>query len=490
VGDEPLDQREAVAPEAVRGALCSHVLGRHPATISHARTPAPPNRNATAWIGVDRAATAGHPKRAALLVALAIALGLAGPGAASANQPAVRPCPGGAPGTLCRVWTGKARFIADGDTLSVDVRGDGTRKPDRVRITGIQAMEEHVYTSDAVKRRGECHANRATARVEQLVAAGRRTVRLAAQNPASRSLNRLRRTVAVRIGGRWVDVGRTLVREGHALFLGNDGEWAWNRSLSALAQKAATHRLNLWNPDQCGGGPAATVRVTAFADPDGPDVDGEWAKVDNLDTLRALPLGGWWLRDSGLRRYRFPAGAVVPPGGTLTLWVGDGFDSPGNLFWRSSKPVFDNPSSAHARGDGAYLFDPDGDLRAAMQYPCRYACGDPYAGAVEIGVNYRHGEYVTLRNRAGAPIDLEDYRLESEPHTYVFGPDSLLLPGETMVLHVRGSPDLDVHDQKHWGRAGPILANEGDHVALTSLRFVRLGCVSWGLDSCAGPGSG
>ena len=34
-------------------------------------------------------------------------------------------------------------------------------------------------------------------------------------------------------------------------------------------------------------------------------------------------------------------------------------------------------------GDGAYLFDPQGDLRASMTYPCRIACTDPYQGAVE-----------------------------------------------------------------------------------------------------------
>jgi hypothetical protein len=37
--------------------------------------------------------------------------------------------------------------------------------------------------------------------------------------------------------------------------------------------------------------------------------------------------------------------------------------------------VFDNPSfDAKAAGDGGYLFDPRGDLRAWMLWPCVHAC--------------------------------------------------------------------------------------------------------------------
>jgi hypothetical protein len=34
-----------------------------------------------------------------------------------------------------------------------------------------------------------------------------------------------------------------------------------------------------------------------------------------------------------------------------------------------------NPAGApRYMGDGGFLFDPDGDLRAWDMYPCRYAC--------------------------------------------------------------------------------------------------------------------
>ena len=40
---------------------------------------------------------------------------------------------------------GKVTFIADGDTINVDIDGDGTHTPKRIRITGIQAMEQTTY---------------------------------------------------------------------------------------------------------------------------------------------------------------------------------------------------------------------------------------------------------------------------------------------------------------------------------------------------------
>jgi endonuclease YncB( thermonuclease family) len=419
--------------------------------------------------------------RAALGVVLALGLQAAWAEAAMAK---LGPCPQGARGTVCHLWSGKVTFIGDGDTMSVDVRGDRTRKPVRVRLTGVQTMEQTSYTSVRRDRTGECHANEATARLEDLVAAAKGRVRLAAQNPASHSGRRLRRAVSVKLHSNWRDLGRTLVREGHALFMANRTEWAWNRTYNALAQKARTRKVNLWNPEYCATGPAANLRLWANPEPDGPDVDGEWVKVRNLDPVKPFRLGGWWVRDSALRRYVFPPQAVVSPRGTLTLWVGEGLGNPTNYFWNLRRGVFDRVDAEHGTGDGAYLFDPHGDLRASMPYPCRFLCRDALQGAVEIRAKYNGREYITLRNRTNVRIDLENYRLDSKPHSYVFGPDSALQPGEEMRLEVMGAPETDTHGRKHWGKEAPILAPKGDRVALATLSYIRLGCYAWGRVSC------
>ena len=306
----------------------------------------------------------------------------AGP-AALALLAGVVPQPAGAataaciPGTqepLCTVWTGHVDFVADADTLDVDVAGDGRRTPVRTRVTGIQAMEQRVYSRYATRRRGDCHALEATARVAALVRAAGGRVRVAAQNPASRSGSRARRSVAVRIGGRWRDVGATLLAEGHVLWLPNPVEYAWNRSYRAAAQQAALDGRRLWDADGCRTGPDqdAGLEIDVNWDADGRDdlnLNGEWFDVGNPSS-RDVPIGGWWVRDSHLRRFTFPSGAVVPAGGRVRVHVGSGDAGGGRFYWGLDAPAFENADGgARSLGDGGYLFDPDGDLRAWTIYP-------------------------------------------------------------------------------------------------------------------------
>ena len=322
---------------------------------------------------------------------------------------------------LCTVWTGKVTYIGDGDTIYVDVKGDRTTKAQHVRMTGFNAMEQSVYSAIASRRRGECHALEATSRLEQLIRGSRLRVRLAAQNPASHSRMRPRRAIAVRIDGRWRDVGTIMLAEGHALWLPNRQEWVWNAGYSALAEQAAAQQLGLWNPAYCGLGPsdASPLRVLVNADADGVDetsLNGEWIRIRNQDPLNEVHLGGWWVRDSALRRYVFPDWATLPPGESLTLYVGRGTDTWTEFFWDQRSPIFENPNGGErAMGDGAYLFDPQGDLRAWMTYPCRTNCTDPNQGAVSVTAKPRGREAVTVRNLAAYAIDLDGYRLQSPP---------------------------------------------------------------------------
>jgi endonuclease YncB( thermonuclease family) len=283
-------------------------------------------------------------------------------------------CLVGESGPSCHIWTGRVTFVDDGDTIDVDVAGDGTTRPARVRITGIQAMEQTVYSSDPHRRRGECHALAATARLERMIRKGHRRVRLAAQDPASTTGGRLRRSIAVRMHGRWRDVGRVLVAGGDAIWLPNSTEYAWNRAYSVLAERAAAAGIGLWNPAGCGSGPSQSspLQMTLNWDADGDDnlnVNGEWVRIRNLDPRTDVPLGGWWLRDSALRRYRFPAWARIPAGGTVTFHVGRGTSSGTTFYWGLWAPAFENArGDARGMGDGAYLFDPQGDLRAWSMY--------------------------------------------------------------------------------------------------------------------------
>jgi endonuclease YncB( thermonuclease family) len=420
---------------------------------------------------------------AVLLAAIAAVLL---PAAAEAKRGA---CVIGVPGPGCDVWTGTVRSVNDGDTMDVDVAGDGTTRTRRIRFAGVQAMEQTAYA--ARRRQGDCHAVEATERLEQLVRRSRWRVRLAAEDPQTMSRGRFVRTVAVRSGGRWRDVGTILLREGRALWWGSWAESAPNATYSVLVQQSIAAQRGLFDPDACGVGPSAAspLQIRVNWDADGDDTanpSGEWVKIRNLDPVNAVALGGWYLRDSGLRRYTFPGHAAVPPGGEITVDVGRDGDELTTFAWGLRAPVFENAThDQDAMGDGAYLFDPLGNVRATMVYPCRTLCSDPLQGAIAVGADPTgRRESVTVTNVSAAPVDLDGHVLKSAPQSYHFGPGSVLPPGGSMRIQIVGDTGDDKALDKRWGFAKPILRDAGDTVALLSYTDVTIACTAWGDRSC------
>jgi endonuclease YncB( thermonuclease family) len=424
-----------------------------------------------------------------LLAALGC-VALLAPGAAEATWKA--PCLGGAKRPLCHFSKGKVTFVADGDTIDVNVYGDGTSTPIRVRLTGINAMEQTVYSSNPDRRRGECHALAATARIERLIKRSRRVVRLGSQARDPMSGHRHRRSVAVRLDGRWRDVGQMLIDEGHVLWLPNRNEWAHNGRYNAGAQRAAAAGRRLWNTDACGAGPhqSTPLRMWVNWEADGRDgpsnVNGEWVKIKNLGALD-LPIGRWWFRDSWVKRFRFPSGTVVPAGRTVTLFVGSRPAGDTNrtthFYWGRGGSMFEDVRE-HGVGDGGYLFDPQGDLRAWMAYPCRYGCSDPLRGKVDIAAHPSAPEEVYLTNVSAEAIDLEGYVAENGPYVYSFAENTVLDTGETLRLVVKGSRSNDTRLVKHWGKDKYILNDAGDRVVVRTQAYIRLDCYAWAAASC------
>jgi len=421
----------------------------------------------------------------ASLVAVAGALIAPAPAAHAKSGPCLPDYPHGA---QCTVWQGKVRYVDDGDTLDADVPGDGLGGLLRVRITGIQAMEQTSYR--AAQRAGDCHAVDATTRLEQLVKRSKRRVRVAALYPESRSRGRRLRSVALRYKGRWRDVGRIMISEGHALWWPGAAEDAPNVRYSVLTQKAAAAGKGLFSPSYCGVGPneGHPVRVWANWDADGNDrqnVSGEWVKIRNYHPLVPLPLDGWYVRESSLRRFTFPAGTVVPPDSSITVYAGQGENFGTEFFWNLTKPVFDNTTrDDRGKGDGAYLFDPQGDLRAWMIYPCVINCADPAQGHIEIDTQPRREEWISVRNTGPAPLDLEPYALKNPPYSYAFPQGSTLGPGETMRVYTEGDPADDTALEKHWGMTSQILNNSGDTASLSTYTDVTIACHAYGSKSC------
>jgi micrococcal nuclease len=287
---------------------------------------------------------------------------------------------------------GTVVFVADGDTIDVKIDGvaaDPGRAGTRVRFLTTQAMELYEYHADVSLDRGECHAVEATKRLKSLLFDGEgvgRRVRLTARDASSANQGRESRFVAVRgSDGTWKDVGAIMVREGQVIPSYQKVEYTNNRTYRALAQTAAAKGIGLWDTNFCGSGPAANLSVRVRWDAEGNDaqnVNGEYVKVTNHGRS-GVSLAGWWVRDSGTRPassktasrrgYIFPAGARVAAGKSVYVHIGKKPANPaaGHFYYGLSSPIFENVTAAPAYlGDGAYLFDPRGNLREWQQYPC------------------------------------------------------------------------------------------------------------------------
>lgn len=414
---------------------------------------------------------------------ISIFLMLAAGFAAQAAEARIATCLPPAGGLTCHLWTGEVTFMGDGDTVYVDIAGDGRRSSVPVRLTGINATEQTVYSNVPSRRRGECHSLEATARLEQLLRRNRWKVRLYALDPASHAGRRVRRVLATKIGGRWRDVGQLLVREGHAVWLPNAREYAWNVDYARKAEFAASLQRGIWSPTYCGAGPNDESPLRLIVNGDSRFVSDEFVRIRNLDPVNTVPLGGWYVRDSELKRYVFPEWATLPPGESVTVWVGEGTDTWTEFFWGRRNQVFGNLGD-NGNGDAAYLVDPQGDVRAWMTYPCARDCTDPNAGAIKVTARPKGREYIVLTNVAAFAVDLEGYRLESKPFSYPFPRDSVIQPGERMRVWVTGDPAEDTRLQKNWGETGSILRDAGDTVRLSSLRGLVIDCLAYGDASC------
>jgi endonuclease YncB( thermonuclease family) len=287
---------------------------------------------------------------------------------------------------------GRVVFVPDGDTIDVKIDGvasDPGRVGTRIRFLATQAMEMYEYHADLSQATGECHAVAAAKRLRNLLFTTAGTglrVRLTARDRSSSNLGRLSRFVATRTAdGVWHDIGSILVREGQVIPSYQKVEYTNNNLYRRLSQDAAARGVGLWDTNFCGAGPAGALAVRVKWDADGDDsvnVNGEYVKITNRGTT-TVKLANWWVRDSATRKlatarqsrrgFIFPSTAKVAAGASVYVHIGKKPAVPkaGHFYYGLSVPIFENVSVKPVYlGDGAYLFDPQGDLRGWEQYPC------------------------------------------------------------------------------------------------------------------------
>jgi hypothetical protein len=193
-----------------------------------------------------------------------------------------------------------------------------------------------------------------------------------------RTGKRLYRSIALRIGRPLGRRRRHAPSRGARVVVPPSREWAGTPPTQHWLSAPPWSAGGCGTPTACRPGPAqsAGLRVEVTWDADGNDAEnpnGEWFDVIN-PSAQDVALGGWWVRDShpaplhlpgrrGGRRRPPRAGARRPRDGHR-----------GALLLGPAGPAFENAGTTPGMGDGGYLFDPHGDLRAWDVYPCRVAC--------------------------------------------------------------------------------------------------------------------
>jgi endonuclease YncB( thermonuclease family) len=398
------------------------------------------------------------------------------------------------------VWeSGRVTRIADGDTLLVKV-GHHTYT---VRNLGIQATETAHNGG-----KPQCGAVAARRYLRRL--ALHEPVQLASMHRSSSSLGRLLRTVYVgrsRNLNRDVDVQAAEMFRGFTLWHPDPNDSAHNLYYLRLQELAQAQHKRLWNPTFCGKGndQGIPLKVWINSDANGSDVkhvNGEWVGVENMSATRTANLSHWDIRDGshvGDPAYRFPKHTKLKPGQVLKLHSGSGHSSvkTRNFYnWGDAKPRWDD-NLRHGMGEGAYLQDRKGNIRASATYPCAVTavtrCVDPLARDIAWGhIEYAPGndnarpnrEYLSIRNVSRRTVDLSFRVVHNGGWILTLKKGTVLRPGQT--LRIFSGEGHATPLKQYFGDHRALLANVGGEVELRMPNYVRTMCVDWGHEHLKG----
>lgn len=387
--------------------------------------------------------------------------------------------PVGAAGSL--TWTGTVTKVIDGDTVEVDIAGDG-KGAVHVRNAGIQAIET-----------GECGAGAATRALAGMQPDGQAVV-LRARSGDSTSFDGKRvrplRYIDTPAG---LDVQLRLLKLGLVLAYPVGGlELARQDRYHRVAQRAAQQGVGLYSTRFCARGPQQIAKLRMWvnwkADGGPSNLSGEYARILN-EGDSAVDLSGWWLRSPTNTRYRFPAGTQIAPDRHLTVRTGSGRDTSTDLYWPSTHGRWRNPAPDGVHHFGGYLFDPDGDLRAWSMYPCTWGCWEPLSALSNVSWTATYdppgddrvdpnAETLNLTNTSSRRIDASYRVFTVKGRVLEFGSGSYLNPGETLRVHMGHGTQRRLH--KYLGSDTPKLNNAGGSAALRNTEGMQIGCARWG----------
>jgi endonuclease YncB( thermonuclease family) len=393
------------------------------------------------------------------------------------------------------VWeSGKVTGLADGDTIYVNVGGHKYS----VRNLGIQATE----TAHHGHGKNQCGSVAAKRYLTKLTL--HKHVQLASMHESSSSLGRLLRSVYV---GKSKDLSRDLdvqaqeMSHGYTLWHPDQNDSVHNTYYHQLQTLAMARHKVLWNPTFCGKGNDQGITLKLWINGDANRNDkthpnGEWVGVENMSKTRTANLSHWRIRDGSHvtdPAYRFPKHTKLKPHQVLKLHSGDGHSSTKtrNFYnWGAGKQRWDD-SLSDGMGEGAYLQDRKGNIRAASTYPCVVtavsSCRDPLTadlawGHIEYAARGENAKpnlaYITIHNISNKKVNLSYRVLVHGGWVHTLRRGTILKPGQS--LRVFGGKGHNTRLKQYFGSSHSSFANIGGSAELRMPNYVQTMCVDWG----------
>lgn len=224
--------------------------------------------------------------------------------------------------------------IVDGDTIKLE-------NGQKVRLIGINTPEAgHPFYIEATKK------------LRELIGDSKVTLKKDVEN--TDQYGRLLRYVYVND----TFVNLEIVKAGLATAYEFEPNVKYSRDFEEAEYEARNQAIGIWTPSEF------TLTVTQLNyDAEGNDnenLNGEYIVFTN-EGNSSLELTGWLVLDESNNEYYFPSFSLGN-GSSVTLYIGSGTDSQTELYWGSTKSIWNND------GDELFLRDAQGFLVSYYRY--------------------------------------------------------------------------------------------------------------------------
>ena len=234
-----------------------------------------------------------------------------------------------------RTVEGKVTKVYDGDTIQVKYNG----KKHRIRLAGYNTMES-----------GQCTSKRAASILRGVILGEHVTLRYSGKRSRGR--------IVAYVSANGQDISNFMLSTGyaHTLFFSKTGKQN-NYQYFQTWKTASDAGLGLYSKHSCDSSKASSLFNSTVDPTDLLTIKARWKKPEKIYITNtgdsAVNISKWHVKDDALNFWKIPKGTILQPGETYTIKLHG-----------KSRITAPNWDPAHFDGDGVYLFDKQGNMKA------------------------------------------------------------------------------------------------------------------------------